>query len=53
MRGALMIALLGYALPGLAAENQVVLIANPQLTIDAIPRDTARLRAASPGEVGS
>lgn len=42
MRGALMIALLGYALPGLAAENQVVLIANPQLTIDAIPRDTAR-----------
>lgn len=37
-----MLALVGHALPGLAAENEIVLIANPQLAIDAIPHDTAR-----------
>ncbi|WP_348532936.1 hypothetical protein [Modicisalibacter radicis] len=40
--GALMVALFGHGLPGMAAENDVVLIANPQLAIGPLPRDTAR-----------
>lgn len=40
--GVLAIALLGHAIAALAADEEVVMIANPQLAIDAIPRDTAR-----------
>ena len=40
--GILTIALLGHGVSGLAADNEVVMIANPQLAIDALPRDAAR-----------